>query len=175
MEPITPTKVTTTAVAVRYGLLTGLAGSILSFILNIAHLDQSPAKWLGYLVLGGGIVLAQLFYRQHNAGFMSYGEGVGIGTLLSLVSGSVSAVFSYIYTHLVDTEMINRIMDKVRADMEAKGGMTDEQMEVALSWTAKFMSEPILSIFIVFMSLVLGLIGSLIISAVLKNPKPEFE
>ena len=86
MEPNT-TLVTPASVGIRYGLLTGLLSIIVSFGLNVAHLDQSPAKWLSTIILIGGIFLAQRFYKDQNAGFMNYGQGMGMEMIATLVSG----------------------------------------------------------------------------------------
>ena len=166
--------VTPTAVGLRYGLLTGLVGTIVSFVLNATHLEQSPAKWLSVVVLGVGMVLAQQFYKKARAGFMSYGEGLGIGLTMAAVTGVVSAVFSYIYTHFVDTDMMPRILAKVQTDMEERA-MTADQIEQAMGWTRTMLTEPLASVFLVVFSLLIGLVLALVVSAILKNPKPEFE
>ena len=60
--------VTTASVGLRYGLLTGLASTIVSFALNAMQLEQSPAKWLSFIVLVGGVVVAQRFYKETTPG-----------------------------------------------------------------------------------------------------------
>ena len=169
------TSVTPTSVGLRYGLLTGLISTIISFALNVAHLEQSPAKWLTLVVLIAGIALAQRFYKQNNAGFMNYGEGMGLAMVLSLVSGAIAAVFSYLYVSFMDTEMIGRILEKTRSDMESKGGISDEQIDQAMQMTSKFMTPGYMSLFVLFGSLLSGLLIALVVSAVIKNAKPEFE
>ncbi|MBF9224339.1 DUF4199 domain-containing protein [Hymenobacter ruricola] len=169
------TPVTTTSVGLRYGLLTGLISIIISFALNAAHLEQSPAKWLSTVVLVGGIFLAQRYYKEQSGGYMSYGQGMSVGMILSVVSGVLGAIFSYIYVSFVDSDMITRMLDKARADMETRGGATDEQIEQAMQMTAKFMTPGALSFFVVLFSLLFGLLISLVVSAIVKNAKPEFE
>jgi Protein of unknown function (DUF4199) len=171
----TPLAPTPTAVGIRYGLLTGLVTAIFSFVMNVAHMEQSPLRFLSLLVLIGGIVLALRFYKANTGGFMSFGQGVGIGTVLSAMAGVIGAVFSYVYINFVDPEMVTRIMDKARADMEARGGMSDEQIDQAMSFTAKFMNGPILAASVVLGTIIFGLLASLVVSAVLKNPRPDFE
>ena len=170
------TLVTPTTIGMRYGLLTGLVSVITSFGIYALQLEQnSGAKFLTTVVLIVGIILAQRNYKLLNAGFMSYGEGLTIGTLLALVVGALSAVFTYIYTSFIDPDVMTRAMDKARTDMEAQGKMSAAQIDQAMAISAKFTTGPIFLLFILLASLLLGVIVSLITSAVIKNPKPEFE
>jgi hypothetical protein len=169
-NPITPT-----TVGMRYGVLVGLISIIISFGLNVSHLEQSPAKWLTVVVLIVGTVMAQKFFRQANEGFMSYGQGLGVGIVLAGVSAVLSAIFSYLYTTVIDPDMTARILDKARSDMEARGNMSDAQIDQAMHWTSMFMQGPALIGIVLVGGLLTGLIVSLITAAVLKNPKPEFE
>jgi hypothetical protein len=175
METSTANTVTPATVGTRYGLLVGLVSIIISFGLNVSHLEQSPAKWLTMVVLIVGTVLAQKFFRQANGGFMSYGQGLGVGIVLAGISAVLSAVFSYLYTTVIDPDMTARILDKARSDMEARGNMSDAQIDQAMHWTSMFMQGPALLGVVLVGGLLTGLIVSLITAAVLKNPKPEFE
>nr|GFD21199.1 hypothetical protein [Tanacetum cinerariifolium] len=159
----------------RYGLLTGLVGIVISLVLNMSHMEQSPVKWLSVVVLIGGIILGQKAYKQANGQFMSYGEGLGVGVIVSGVSAVLSAVFSYIYVTFIDPEMTARILDKARADMEARGTMTDAQIDQAMHFTSMFVQGPALVGVALVGGIVMGLLVSLITAAILKNPKPEFE
>ena len=175
METVTPpAAVTPTSVGLRYGLLTGLISIIISFVLNISHMEQSPVKWLSLFVLVGGIMLAQRFFRQANAGFMSYGQGLSVGMVLAAVSAALGGVFSYIYVTFIDPEMVTRILEKTRTDMEAKN-MNAAQVDQAMHWTGMFIQGPVLVVSALVGGLLLGLLVSLVTAAILKNPKPEFE
>ena len=171
----TATPVSTSAVAIRYGLLTGLVSVIISFMLNMTGLEQSPAKWLTTVVLIVGIVLAHNFFKQQNGGFLSYGQGLGVGTIVSVIVGVISAIFTYVYISLIDTDFTARLMEKARADMELQGKMTDAQIDQAMVWTAKFMTGSMLVALVVLITVLTGFLASLVISAVTKNPRPEFE
>jgi hypothetical protein len=172
---ITSAAPTTTSIGLRYGLLTGLLSIIISFLLNVTQLEQSPAKWLTLVVLVVGIILAQKAFRQANAGFMSYGQGLGLGMMLAAVSSVLSAVFSYLYVMLIDPEMPTRILEKGRADLEARGNLSDAQIDQAMHWTTMLVQGPALAGIALVGGVFMGLIVSLITAAVLKNPKPEFE
>ena len=169
------TATSTTSVGLRYGLITGLVSIIISFGLNIAHLEQSPAKWLTLAVMIAGIVLGQQAFKKLNGEFMSYGQGLGVGVVVAGVSAVLSAAFSYIYVTFIDPEMTARLLDKARADMEAQGKLNDAQIDQAMHWSAMFMQGPALVAIALVGGIVMGLLVSLITAAVLKNPKPEFE
>ena len=175
MEPIAKAEVTPSSVGIRYGLVTGLVSIITTFGLNVMHLEASPLKYSTTAVMVVGIILAQREFKQRNEGFISYGQGLGIGLVISAVIGVLSAIFTYIYTAFVDPEILTRVMEKARADMEAKGNLSDAQIDQAMAMSAKFTSGPILWVIIIVGSVIIGLIISLITSAIIKNSKPEFE
>ncbi|MBF9144189.1 DUF4199 domain-containing protein [Hymenobacter properus] len=169
------TPVTTSSVGLRYGLLTGLVSTLFSFALNIMHQESSPARYLSFAILVGGLVLAMNHFKQQNRGFMSYGQGLGIGAVLSAVVGAISGIFAYIYMNFVDPDMLGRITEKMRADMEARGGLSDEQIDQAVTMSSKFMNGPVMVGAALLGTLLIGVLLSLVISAIIKNAQPEFE
>ncbi|MDO7884448.1 DUF4199 domain-containing protein [Hymenobacter cheonanensis] len=174
MQTTTPS-VSTTAVGGRYGLLTGLVSIIISFGIYALELEQNSAvRFLTMAVLVGGIALAMRNFKDQNGGFMGYGQGLGVGVMVSAVVGLLSGCFIYLYTTVVDPSVITRILDKTRVDMEAKG-MSDAQIDQAMVWTTKFTTGPFMFGFTLLMTLLLGLLISLLVAAFVKNPKPEFE
>ena len=171
--PTTP--VTTSAIGIRYGLLLGLVSVIFSFIqLTFISDPETPLRWLSILILIVGIVLAHKQFKQLNGGFMSYGEGVGIGAIMSAVSGIIGGLFTYIYFTFIDPTYMQRVMELTRSRMEERG-MTDAQVDQAMGMTEKFATGPLSMLFTILGALLMGVILSLIISAVTKNTRPEFE
>ena len=124
--------------------------------------------------------MAVLIYFAHKAfkddgnGFMSYGQGLGIGTLIALVGGVISSIFTYVYLTFVDDSMIEIILEKSEQDM-IDGGMPDSQVETAMSFTEKMMTPTIMALLGVVFVVLIGFILSLIISAITKNPDPSAE
>lgn len=175
METSTQTPPSTSAVGIRYGLLTGLVSILISFGLFATNSEQSPLRFLNTLVLIGGMVVAMRYYKESHAGFMSFGEGLGIGTILAAVVGLLSAAFTYVYMRFIDLDVVERMMDKARADMEARGGMSDEQIDQGMAMASKFMSVPALTAIVLVGSVIMGFLLSLVVSAIIKHTKPEFE
>jgi tetrahydromethanopterin S-methyltransferase subunit G len=176
METTTPAA-TTSSIGIRYGLLTGLVIIIYSFVLFATGQEMNQA--LGWVSIAGlpiaGIVFAHKAFKQANAGFMSYGQGLGIGVLLSLVSGLLTVAFSFVYRTFIDPDLSSRMMDKMRTKLEAAGSMSDAQIDQALSMSTKFSTGPIGFAIGILSSVLLGLVFSLVIAAITKNSKPEFE
>lgn len=165
---------TTTSVALRYGLLTGLVSIIFSAIQFLTHTDQSPLRWLGLLISLGGIWMAHNEFKKRGDGYMSYGQGLGIGTLLSLIAGLMSAVFFYLWVSAIDPTFVDHIIEIQRQQMEAKG-MEESQIDNAMEMSKPFMKPGVMSLFVILFSVFFGFVISLIVSAFTKHTRPEFE
>lgn len=175
MENASTPAATPVSVGIRYGILTGLAMIIVSVLLNVTEQEQGPGKWLTTVILIGGIFLAHKYYKQVHNGYLNYGQGVGIGAILSGVAAILNAISSYIYINFVDPGMAERILNKAQADMEARGGMSDADIERAIAWTAKFVNGPLMMVSVIFVIVLMGVLAALVISAFTKNARPEFE
>lgn len=172
----TSTPVSTTSVALRYGLLTGVVSVIYSFILLATNLEQNTAlSLLGLIILIGGIFLAHKTYKENNDGFMSYGQGLGIGTLVSLISGLLGGIFRYVYLEFIDPAAAQRVLDQTRAKLEEAGNMSDAQIDQAVQMSQRFSSGPVGLVALVIGSVIIGFLISLIVAAVTKHNRPEFE
>ncbi len=168
-------RVSVSNTAMRYGLIVGLICVIYSFIL--AMLDESMNRGLSivtYVILIVGMVMAFKYFKANNSGFMTYGEGLGIGTLMSLIVGLLTSIFMYIYLKFVDPEMMNRAMEMQRVAMEERG-MDDAQIDQAMEMANKFSSPELMIVFGTLGFVVFGFIFALIIAAIMKNARPEFE
>lgn len=121
-----------------------------------------------------GIVLAHKSFKNMNGGFMSYGQGLSIGTIVSGVTGALSGIFSYIYMSFIDPDYMNRVMEITRSRMEEKG-LDDAQIDQSMAMVSKFSGGPLTIVFGILGALLFGFIISLIISAFTKHTRPEFE
>ena len=176
MESSTNKRVTTSSVAVRYGVLTGLVSIIFAFvILATGQLTNTPLQFVGLIIPIVGIYLAHKAFKGQNGGYMSYGQGLGIGTLLSVISGVISVAFNYLYKEFIDPELSKQILEQTRAKLEQGGNMSDAQIDQAMSISSKFSSGPISLVIGLLSSIILGVVISLIVAAFTKNAKPEFE
>lgn len=174
MENIT-TPTTPSSVGIRYGLITGLIATVVSLLqLALISDPETPLRWLSLVIMVVGIVLAHKSFKNMNGGFMSYGQGLSIGTIVSGVTGALSGIFSYIYMSFIDPDYMNRVMEITRSRMEEKG-LDDAQIDQSMAMVSKFSGGPLTIVFGILGALLFGFIISLIISAFTKHTRPEFE
>ena len=100
---------------------------------------------------------------------MSYGRAVGTGTLISLYSGLMSAVYTFIHFKFVNTEFVEYQLTLARAKWES-AGMAEAQMDQMEKGMRAFSGPVVYAIFTPIMAVLFGVICSLIIAAVLKRP-----
>ncbi|KAA6440604.1 DUF4199 domain-containing protein [Dyadobacter flavalbus] len=168
-------RASTARVALKYGVLTSVIIMVYTTIINVSGLSQNQyLTSLTFIFMIVAIVLAMKDYREQNKGFMSYGEGLGLGTLVSAVMGLLSSAFNMFYMQFIDNTLLTQGMNKVREDME-KRGMDDSQIDQAMELSQRFMSPGIIFFMGVLGSVLMGLVVSLIIAAILRREKPVFE
>ncbi|MCC9136125.1 DUF4199 domain-containing protein [Pontibacter silvestris] len=163
------------SVALKYGFVGALIGVVYSLILMVTNLNTNPwLSTLSYVILIGTIVVAMQQYKKSNYGYMSYGQGLGIGTLVSAMFGVFGSVFTYIYTTFVDPNFMDNMMEQQRIELENRG-MSDEQIDQAIAMSQQFASPALLVVWGILLYIIVGFILSLIVSAIMKNSRPEFE
>jgi hypothetical protein len=173
LEPTSGTSVK--SVAIRYGLLTGFVSVIYSFILFVGNLSENKIlSSLSYVILIVGIILAHKHFKRENGGYMSFGQGLGIGSLLSVILGVMSGIFMYIYMKFIDSSFLERMREMQVAELE-KRNMSDEQIEQAMAITDKMMGPEMMVVWAIVATLLMGFLLSLIISAITKRTRPDYE
>lgn len=163
---------TTARIAVKYGLIAGIASIVFVTVMYVTGQATNTAlSWLSMIIPIVVMYLAMKEFKEENGGFMSYSQGLGIGTMMSAVSGILSAFYSYIYNEFIDTSLRQQIMDKMREGFEEQG-MDDAQIDAALEMSSKFSSPGFTFIFGLLGAIIIGFVIALILSAIMKKDKP---
>lgn len=150
------------AIATKYGLIQG----VISFAIFLAVvLTGSKQNWLSTVVTAAiGIVLMVLahqeFKKTHD-GLMSYGQGLGSGTLLATVAAVVRSICTYVYVAYFNTGFFAAAI-RMQQDALAKRGITGAQAERAMSFAAPLMTP--VGLFVV--SLISGVIGGFVVALI---------
>jgi hypothetical protein len=166
---------TTTRTALKWGVILGIVFIIYNVGIWVSgQLGNQALTYFTYPILAAGIFFALKEFREENQGFMSFGQGLGLGTMQSAIIGIVSGLFSFVYMKFIDPSLPDQIMKMTQREMEKKG-TPDEQIEQAMEMTKMFMTPGAMFVMSVLVMVFLGFIFSLIISAILKKEKPVFQ
>ncbi|MEO1256105.1 MAG: DUF4199 domain-containing protein [Bacteroidota bacterium] len=109
-------------VAFKWGLIFGLISVVLAMIWQFAGLaGENWTNWLGLIPLVITMYLSHKEFKDTGDSYMSYGQGLGTGTLMSLVAGVISSIFTYIYLAYVDDSIQKKSMDEAYESWETQG------------------------------------------------------
>lgn len=170
-------KATTRSVGIRYGLIMAVVSIAYFVILNLTGVDMSQGigRWASLIYTIAIIFLAHKYFKENGDGFMSIGQGVGIGFWISLISSVISSAFTYVYIKFVDTTFIEQMMDKQREAMAESDNLSDEQIDQAMEMTAKFMTPGMMLVFGIVFGIIIMVICALVISLFTKKNNPDLE
>lgn len=147
------------------GIILGLIGIVYTLVLYF--LDMTFNKSLGYIfmVVQIGILFYMLkSYRDtYLHGYMTYGQSLGAGVVIILYSTILTTIFSYILYKFIDTGLTGKILAITEEGM-AKRGMTQEQIDGAMTVSKKMFTPGFMIISGFLGSMFFGTIISLLVS-----------
>jgi hypothetical protein len=129
---------------------------------------------LPLLFLALCIFLFSKHYRDKKlGGFITYGQGLGVGTLIGVFAGILFAFFTYVYIKFIDTSFIEKQLEIVQSKLLTQG-MSEDEVEKATEFSKKFMTPGVMFISSIFSYGLVAFIISLITAAILKKEKDPF-
>lgn len=165
---------------VKWGLITGMVGVFFGLISNILGVAEKG----GFTLISVTLTIASLgaaFYtiylgikeakEEKFGGYLTVGQGFKTGMGIALIGSLVGFVFTLIYLHLIDPDMVGRISATAEEQWE-KQGMSEEQIEAARSYSGMFMNAWFFSLMAIVSGLFWGLIQSIIAASILKKEAP---
>ena len=148
--------------SVLRGVYLGVALILFSLILYLLGIDrESPVQYVSYLILIVGLAWSIFAFRNKDlGGFCTYGKAFSAGFYTALIASLLTGIYTFINVTAIDPGMIGEILLRAEEGMLASNpNMTDDQLEIALSWT-EMMTTPI-------MMSVFNFIGNLLVSTIL--------
>jgi membrane-bound ClpP family serine protease len=167
-------QISTTKPALKYGIFTGIASIVYGFLMQVLHLEENFfLGMLGIVILISGMVFAMKEYKRFNEDYMSFGQGLSIGLIVSVLSGIMSSFYMLIY-YSIDPSKLEAEKAKGIIQLENQG-YSDAQIEQTMN-LMNFMFKPsILFVLGIIGALIFGLFLSLIVSAIMQKKRPMFE
>ena len=160
----------------NWGGILGLVLIAYSLVLYMLDANESSAaQWVSYGFIGAGIFLATKAKRDNELnGIMSYGRGLGVGVGVAFFASVLVAFYTFIFFGFVDPDMLEEMLIRTEDEMYAQG-LPDDQVEMAMEMTRKFMMPGPMAAMVVLSYTFVGFIISLITSAILKKEGTPFD
>ena len=169
-------KVSSARISLKWGLIFGLLGVVSSTVMyTMGWFSQTAITIVVSIVLFFTIAfLAMREFRDLNGGFMTFGQGVGLGMLLSVTAGVIAGVYDFVYKQFVDTTLVDKQISLLEEKYESMG-MSPEMIEQSMGSAKVMMDGPFALLSVVLTYAFMGLICSLIMAAIMKKNQPVFE
>jgi len=161
----------------KYGLIVGAAGIVLSMISYLLGLDKTDAgQYIGWLNIPI-IVIAMAFAIKEKrekefGGFIEFGQAFSTGALIVLVASAISSVYTYFYMSFINPSIREYIAQKQMEKLEEQG-LSQDKIDASMSMMEKFSTPAMSSVFVFFGGLVMGIIVALIVAAIMKKSNPN--
>ncbi|MCB9187022.1 MAG: DUF4199 domain-containing protein [Flavobacteriales bacterium] len=158
----------------NWGGILGLALIAYSLVLYaLGATESQAAQYVSYGIIAAGIFLATKNKRDKQNGIISYGEGLGYGVGVAFFGSILVAFYTFIFFSMIDPEMLEQMVLRAEDQMYEQG-LPDDQVEMAMEMTRKFMMPGPMAAIVVLSYTFVGFIISLITSAILKKEGDPF-
>jgi hypothetical protein len=168
-------KPSTAIVTLGYGVIIALAiivFSLILFLLNMAR--DSALQYLTYLILLGGLFLAQTNFRnKYMGGFIEYGKAFTVGLLTSIFLSIIMGIYTFIFFKYIDPGAMEEAMTLAEQKMMDRG-MSDMEVEQGMAIARKFQGVGFYTFFAIAGNIFIGSILSLITSIFVKKENTDF-
>ena len=149
-------------IATKYGLILGVLSFVVFLGVTLTGIQQQ--NWSSLINVVLVIVLMVLTHREFKKthdGMMTYPQGLGSGTLLSIVATVVSTLLVYVYVQFINTGYLATAMQAQQKMIEQRG-LTGAQAQQAMAMTGAMLTP----VGIVVTSLVSGVIAGFIVALI---------
>ena len=160
--------------AMNYGAVLGLCLVAIAVIMWSVGADDKQSVIPA--LLNNGITIAFIAYAIiqyrdiNNNGFITYAESLKLGTTVAFFSSIILAFYQFIYISYLDPNALSEIMKITeQAMLESNPEISDEELDMALEMTGKFMQPHWMMIMGMLGGAFMGFLYSLIISIFVKK------
>lgn len=162
--------------ALNFGVLTGLFSILLSVIVYVMGVYLEKPWWSTVLItlVGFGITYyAFIQYRSQLGGYLTLGQAMKLGVAIALIAGVIASLSNYIFMTYIEPDLVDQMIELGRRNLEESGnGLSDEQIEMSLEMSRKFMQPWIMAAMGVIASVFMGVIYSLVAGLILQKKNP---
>ena len=164
------------SLVLKWGLIISFALVAISVIVYIAGMSTNKAiGWVNYILMFVGVIFATKVFRDEKCGgYISFGTAFKFGFFTLFLVGVITAIYTYVFFSFIAPELTGKILTQVENDM-LNSGQSEEQIEMAMSYTRKFMTPGWMVAWVLVGSVFMGAIFSLISAAVVKKENQDLQ
>jgi hypothetical protein len=149
---------------------------VLAFVVflgvTLAGIKPNWSSGINIVLLIVLMVLAHREYRKTHEGMMTYPQGLGSGTLLSVIASVITGVLLFIYVKYINTGYAAAMMKMQQAAIEQRG-LTGAQADQALAMTGAMLTPVGILITSLLGGAIAGFIVALIVSIFTRKGDPR--
>jgi hypothetical protein len=161
--------------SLTYGLFLGIALVLISVIYYATgNTFAKSAAWIGWGVTIGGIIIAQLQFRNLLGGVMSYGQALGVGILTMLFASVITGFFTYLLYAVIDPSLQDQARLAMEEQMVTRRNLSEEQLDAAMAMASRFDDPAVMFVMNIVGGAFAGLIISLLTSIFTQKKSEEF-
>lgn len=164
--------------AMNYGAVLGLCLVAVAAVMWTFGIDENGS--IVPSILNNGLIIAGIAYSIiqfrdiENNGFISYSASLKLGTSVAFFSSVILAFYTFIFINYIEPNTLNEIIQQAeQAMLESNPEISDEELELGLEMTAKFIQPHWMLILGILGGTFMGFIYSLIISIFTKKDNPN--
>ena len=163
-------KINIAGITFGYGVMISIGMIVYDLVLYLLDLKLHPfLPYFSYIILFAGILLASISFRnKYLGGMITYGKAFNTGFLAALFASVILAVYAFVFLTFIDPGAMEEAMALVEEKVIGKG-LSDAEIEQALSISAKFQSPWISALASLAGNVIIGLILALITSIFVKH------
>jgi Protein of unknown function (DUF4199) len=177
---IDPKDISVRPSGLRWGLIWGLVGVVLSLLFTVTGL-LDPTKnsffsipnllnWASSITI---VYMALVAHRNEElGGYITLGRCVGLGAFMGLIAGVITAIYMFVYFGYINPDFMSKIIEAQIDQAEAKG-QDPERVRQAMEMTKAFMTPGAMSILGLITSVMGGVIWGLLIGLIVRKDPPR--
>jgi hypothetical protein len=158
------------------GAILGAISILFSIIIYVFNLyTVKELNWVSYAIIIGGIIYGNILYANQNSNNVSFGNIFAHGFKTTAVLIVITVAYTLLALKVLFPDMIDKIIDMSRIEMEKNPQLTDEMIEQGISMTKKFFVPFAIGGVLIgtgFMGAIASLIGA---GVAKKNPIDPFK
>jgi len=169
-------------VTFRYGIYAGLAilvlGALHVFVFMPPTISWEMAEVAGYLTMILSMIFVFMgirYYRDHvNNGYLTFGQGLKLGSLIVLVPAVTFALFDILYTEVLNPSWADEYFGYQIEKIKSSSAPDQvEQKLAALQKNREMFSNPVFQFLLMAATVyIIGLIVTIISALTLRRQKP---